>query len=64
MNSSSALPYFNSTLSLGSRLKDILNVFVIPGMCIMLIPVKIIAIIVLKILIGEKKKRKRNAYVI
>jgi len=60
MDNSSILPNLNSTLSLSSRLQDIVNVFLIPSVAICLVPVKLVSIAVLIVIIKRKKKKKHK----
>ncbi len=60
MNDSSILPNLNSTLSLSSRLQDIVNVYLIPSFSICLTPLKLVSIAVLIMIINRKKKKKHK----
>ena len=61
MNNSTILLYLNSTLSLSSRFQDILYVFVLPSICMALLPLKLISITVLTVIIRDKKRKREKA---
>jgi len=62
MNNSLISLSLNSTLSLSSRLQDIIYVFVIPAMCFLLVCLKLVSILVLRVIIKKEKKAQLNQF--